>query len=66
MKSENYFIKKLEEQLSDSENIKLFREMKDGKNNQELILLRNLNLVKIVVEIMIQGTIKMNYFKLEY
>ena len=50
MKSENYFIKKLEEQLSDSENIKLFREMKDGKNNQELILLRNLNLVKIVVE----------------
>ncbi len=50
MKKENGFKKELEEHLSDSENIKLFKEMKNNKDNRALIILRNLNLVKAVVE----------------
>lgn len=50
MKKEDYFIVELEEQFSDSENMKLFREMKNGKDNRELIILHNLNLIKEIVE----------------
>ena len=50
MKKEDYFIAELEEQFSDSENMKLFREMKNGKDNRELIILHNLNLIKAVVD----------------
>ena len=50
MKKEDYFIIELEEQFSDSENMKMFKEMKDGKDNRELIILHNLNLVQTILE----------------
>lgn len=50
MKKEDYFIVELEEQLSDSENMKILKEMKKGVDNRELIILHNLNLVKAVVD----------------